>query len=362
MWEMQGELGTSHCYELGGDYLPSPKWMQGMLGADLELDTTGGTWRIARIPRGDSWDEKRTSPLAAPGLGIQVGDELLEIGGEAVGRDVTPYERLVHQAGREIQLTVRSRRRGTRKGGRGATDGRRIVTVKTLRQEYELRYRDWVEGNRERVHRESNGRVGYVHVPNMGPIGYSEFHRYFKSEVERDGLIVDVRFNGGGHVSQLLLEKLLRRRVGYDANRWGQPEPYPTDAPAGPLVALTNEYAGSDGDIFSHCFKLFGLGPLIGVRTWGGVVGIWPRHQLVDGTITTQPEFAFWFDDVGWGVENYGTEPTIEVEIRPQDHAAGKDPQLERGLTEIARIMRRTPPHRPRFDARPRLRPGRLRT
>jgi tricorn protease len=194
----------------------------------------------------------------------------------------------------------------------------------------------------------------------MGPIGYAEFHRYFMSEVDRDGLIIDVRFNGGGHVSQLLLEKLLRRRVGYDANRWGQPEPYPADAPMGPMVALTNEYAGSDGDIFSHCFKLYGLGPLIGKRTWGGVVGIWPRHFLVDGTVTTQPEFAFHFDDVGWGVENYGTDPDIEVDIRPQDHAAGRDPQMERAISEVEKLMRRQRPHRPEFRRRPALRTAKL--
>jgi tricorn protease len=128
----------------------------------------------------------------------------------------------------------------------------------------------------------------------------------------------------------------------------------------GPMVAITNEYAGSDGDIFSHCFKLSGLGPLIGKRTWGGVVGIYPRHALVDGTVTTQPEFAFWFKDVGWGVENYGTDPDIEVEIRPQDHAAGRDPQLERGLVEILKQMRQKSTLPPRFGDRPRLKPGRL--
>jgi tricorn protease len=253
-------------------------------------------------------------------------------------------------------------RRGRRRGRRAAPrPGEvRTVTVRALRDEYGLRYRDWVEANRARVHAETGGRVGYLHIPDMGPLGYSEFHRAFPGEVDRDGLIVDVRWNGGGHVSQLLLEKLARRRVGYDTSRWGAPEPFPSDAPAGPMVAITNEHAGSDGDIFSHCFKLYRLGPLIGKRTWGGVVGIWPRHALVDGTWTTQPEFAFWFQDVGWGVENYGTEPDIEVEVRPQDHAAGRDPQLERGLVEVGRIMRRSPPRAPDFGARPVRRPGRL--
>jgi tricorn protease len=230
------------------------------------------------------------------------------------------------------------------------------VTVRTLREEYALRYRDWVEHNRERVHSLSQGRVGYVHVPDMGAFGYSEFHRYYAGEVDCEGLLIDVRWNGGGNVSQLLLEKLLRQRIGYDANRWGRPEPYPTDAPMGPMAALTNEYAGSDGDIFSHCFKLYGLGPLIGKRTWGGVVGIWPRHSLVDGTITTQPEFAFWFRDVGWQVENYGTDPDVEVEIRPQDHAAGLDPQLERGVAEVMRLIRKMRPSIPDLSNRPLLR------
>jgi tricorn protease len=345
MWEMQGELGTSHCYEMLGDYRPEPTWFQGFLGADLEVDEETKTWRVARIPRGDSWNPKQASPVAAPGLGLAVGDEILEIDGGKIGPRVQPGERLVDRAGRPVDLTVRTGRK------------RRTVTVETLKAEYLLRYRDWVEANRRRVHEESAGRVGYVHIPNMMAWGYSEFHRYFLLELHHEGLIVDVRFNGGGHVSALLLEKLLRRRVGYDATRWGTPEPYPTDAPMGPMVALTNEYAGSDGDIFSHSWKLFGLGPLIGKRTWGGVVGIWPRHALVDGTWTTQPEFSFWFEDVGWGVENYGTDPDIEVEIRPQDHAAGEDPQLARGLREIEKLRRKLKPKVPELGDRPDLRP-----
>ena len=178
----------------------------------------------------------------------------------------------------------------------------------------------------------------------MGPRGFSEFHRYYLAEVNHEGLIVDVRWNGGGNVSQLLLQRLLRRRIAYGARRWGQPTPYPFDAPMGPMVALTNENAGSDGDIFSHSFKLLGLGPLIGKRTWGGVIGISPRHALVDGTVTTQPEFAFWFTDAEWGVENYGADPDIDVEIRPQDHAAGRDAQLERGLSEVMKLVRQMKP------------------
>ena len=181
------------------------------------------------------------------------------------------------------------------------------------------RYREWVERNRAWVHEQSNGRVGYLHLPDMMSAGFAEFHRYFGAECDRDALIVDVRYNRGGHVSQLLLEKVARRRLGYDLTRWGQPEPYPVESPAGPVVALTNEHAGSDGDIFSHCFKLMRIGTLLGTRTWGGVIGINPRHKLVDGSETTQPEYSFWFTDVGFAVENYGTDPEIEVDNAPQD-------------------------------------------
>ena len=344
LWELQGELGTSHCYEMGGDYRPRPNWSQGFLGADLEYNRRTKRWRIGRIPRGDSWDSQYASPLAAPGLSLHAGDEIVAVGGADVGSDTSPYERLVHLAGKAVQLTVRNRgRRATSRGSRATSSEARTVTVKTLVEETSLRYRDWVESNRGHVHAETDGRVGYVHIPDMGPVGYSEFHRYYGQESVRDGLIIDVRFNRGGHVSQLLLEKLLRRRIGYDVSRWAEPTPYPEASPMGPMVALTNEYAGSDGDIFCHAFKLFGLGPLIGKRTWGGVVGIWPQAGLVDGTITTQPEYAYWFEDVGYGVENYGTDPDIEIDSRPQDHAAGHDRQMERALAEIRKILRKSP-------------------
>jgi tricorn protease len=249
----------------------------------------------------------------------------------------------VNLAGSEVALTVL----------RGE-DAPRTVTVKTLRGEMTTRYREWVEQNRRQVHDATGGRVGYVHVPDMGPRGYAEFHRGYLAEVDRAGLIVDVRFNGGGNVSALILEKLARRRLGYDMSRWSQtPAPYPPESVLGPMVALTNEQAGSDGDIFSHGFKLMKLGPLLGKRTWGGVVGIWPRHALVDGTITTQPEFSFWFHDVGWGVENYGTDPDIEVDNTPQDYARGRDAQLERSIAEIQKLLADNPPKVPTFDGKP---------
>jgi tricorn protease len=343
LWELQGELGTSHAYEMGGEYRTGPNYRQGYLGVDWSFDTEVGAYRIAHIVRGDPWDAETTSPLTGPGLDVQEGDYVLAVNGQPLGSEVTPAQRLVNQAGNEVLLTVR----------RGVEGEPRTVTVKALGDERPARYRDWVDANRAKVHVATDGRVGYIHVPDMGPEGYAEFHRAFLVEFDRDALILDVRVNGGGHVSGLLLEKLARKRVGYDFPRWAAPKPYPDESPTGPMVALTNELAGSDGDIFSHTFKMMKLGPLVGKRTWGGVIGIWPRHRLVDGTVTTQPEFSFFFDDVGWRVENYGTDPDIEVDNAPQDYARGLDPQLDRAIQAALDELAKRPPHRPRPTDRP---------
>ncbi|MGF1492800.1 MAG: S41 family peptidase [Microcoleaceae cyanobacterium] len=345
IWEMHGELGTSHAYESGGDYRHPPNYRLGYLGADWSYDPAQDAYRIERIVQGDAWNEKQSSPLSQIGLDIQPGDLLLSIGGQRLSQQLAPETQLVNQAGTEISLTL----------AREAVDQPRTITVKTLRRETPLRYRGWVETNYNRVHEATQGRVGYVHIPDMSAEGYAEFHRYYLAEVNKPGLIIDVRYNGGGNVSQLLLEKLARQRIGYDISRWGQPEPYPDAAPFGPMVALTNEQAGSDGDIFSHCFKLMNLGTLIGKRTWGGVIGIWPRHGLVDGTWVTQPEFSFWFKDVGWRVENYGTDPDIEVEITPRDWAEGRDPQMEKALELILAEIDKQQPKVPDFGSRPHL-------
>jgi tricorn protease len=358
MWEMQGELSTSHCYEFGGDYRPQPVYPLGSLAASYVFDEAAGGWRITEIARGDAWDPKRDSPLNTPGVNIQVGDVILAVNGQRLGVDFSPEMALVNLADTEINLTLANAQpspEGEAKPEQASLPARN-VTVKTLGSEFPVRYRQWVEANRAKVHAATDGKVGYVHIPDMGAAGYAEFHRYFLAEIDRDGLIVDVRFNGGGHVSALILQKLARKRIGYDTMRWGEdPQPYPPESVLGPLVALTNEQAGSDGDIFSHGFKMMGLGPLLGKRTWGGVIGIWPRHTLVDGSITTQPEFSFWFNDVGWGVENYGTDPDIEVDNLPQDYARGVDVQLERAIEEAVKLLETNPPKRPDFSNRPDL-------
>ncbi len=344
IWEMQGELGTSHAYEYGGDHRVPPQYQRGFLGADLAWDEPRGGYRIARIYRGDSWTRASDSPLAEPGLDVHENDLLVAVGGKRLSREVTPERLLINCAGRDVAITVRTRK-----------DEERTIVVKALARENALRYRAWVEANRRYVHERTGGRVGYVHIPDMGPWGFAEFHRGYLSEFDCRGLLVDVRYNRGGHVSPLLLEKLARKRVGYDVPRYGAPIPYPPESVAGPIVALTNQFAGSDGDIFSHCFKLYKLGPLVGKRTWGGVIGIEPYHSLVDGTLTTQPEYSFWFSDVGWKVENYGTDPDYDVDIAPHDYRDGRDPQLDFALRLMDRALENAPDVRPDLTTRPSL-------
>ncbi len=344
IWEMHGELGTSHAYEWGGDFREPLPYQRGFLGADFRWDDAEEGYRIERIYRGDSWNRESDSPLAEPGLDIDVGDVLTGIGGKHLTAQETPDRLLVNAADREIALTVRRER-----------SAERNLLVKALRSEAALRYRAWVEARRAYVRERSNGRVGYVHIPDMGPWGFAEFHRGYLSEFDRHGLIVDVRYNRGGHVSPLLLEKLARKRVGYDTPRYGIAMPYPPESVAGPMVAITNQFAGSDGDIFSHCFKLYRLGPLVGKRTWGGVVGIDPYHHLVDGTVTTQPEYSFWFVDVGWSVENYGTDPDYEVDIAPHDYREGRDPQLDKALELMEEALVHAVSVRPDLTTRPSL-------
>lgn len=343
LWEMQGELGTSHAYEFGGDR-PSPRpYHKGFLGCDLNYDEKNNGFRISNILRGDCWDRDCDSPLAEPGLQVEEGDLILQVNGRNVGKNLSADELLIKAGDKHVQLTIKS--------GKSV----KTVTVKTLRSERYLRYRHWVETNRQKVHEASNGKLGYIHIPDMGPHGYAEFHRSYLAEFNHEGLVIDVRYNRGGHVSSLLLEKLMRKRLGYDVSRYGEPQPYPSESPVGPMVAITNQFAGSDGDIFSHCFKMYKLGPLVGERTWGGVIGIYPRHALVDGTITTQPEFSFWFSDVGWSVENYGTDPDHPVDYKPQDYKKGHDPQIEKAVELALDSLKTNPFKLPDFKSRPKL-------
>ncbi|MFW9928722.1 MAG: S41 family peptidase [Candidatus Thorarchaeota archaeon] len=321
IWEMIAETGTSHSYEIGGDYKKAPNYRQGYLGGDFQYDSETGGYVITKILEGDNWNPDISSPLDTPGTNIHEGDIILSINGVKVSSNMSIGELLANQAGQNINLVFKSK----------IANETKEVIIKTLASESELQYRDWVLHNKRLISTLSQGKLGYIHIPDMQIKGVNEFYRAFKGEITKEGLIVDVRFNRGGNTSQLFLRMLssAQMRTGYVWTRHSKKlSPYFQYTTEGPIVAVTNEFAGSDGDIFSHNFKLLKIGPLIGKRTWGGVVGIWPKVQLVDGSIVTQPEYAFWFKDVEWGVENYGTDPDIEVEFFPQDYAKGTDPQL----------------------------------
>jgi len=343
IWEMQGELGTSHAYEMGGDYKPSPDYKLGSLGADYEFDEEKKAYIIKHIIKGDSW--KDDSPLRNPGIDVKEGDYLIAINGETLSAEITPNSILVNQAKNIVSITVKS----------GSTGKSKTFEVRTIVSDTDARYREWVENRREYVHKKSKGKLGYVHIPDMGANGFSEFHRYYIYEAARNGLIVDLRDNGGGHVSQLLLEKLSRKHYGYGVSRYGSVDSYPSHSVAGPMVAVTDEWAGSDGDIFSHQFKQMKLGKLVGKRTWGGVIGINPRLALADGTMTTQPEYATYMKDVGWKVENYGTDPDVEVDVAPEDYAKGRDPQLDKAIEIALDQLKKKPVELPDFKDRPKL-------
>lgn len=334
IWEMQGELGTSHAYEWGGEYHPTPRYFIGYLGADLAYDKKKKGYKFTRIFKGDVWKKGEHSPLCETGQEVKEGDYLLAIGGVPVNKETSPGQLLVHQANENVLLTVQGSKKNSEL---------RHITVRTLNSEKPSRYRDWVNNNRKTVADATEGRVGYIHIPDMQSAGISEFHRGYLAQVDKEGLIIDVRYNAGGMVSPLILEKLAHRHLGYDVPRWGSPESYPYHTIHGHLVALTNEFAGSDGDMFCHSFKTLKLGPLVGKRTWGGVIGIDGRYQLVDGTITTQPQYSIWFHNAGWSIENYGVEPDIEVEYPPQAYNKEKDPQLERAIKEVLYLLEQYP-------------------
>jgi tricorn protease len=343
IWEMQGELGTSHCYEMPREQSRTPAGISlGWLGAKFVFSKSDQTFVIESVVGGDSWIENGTSPLVKE-LGLAPGDRLLAIDGQHFVA-TEPLERyLLERAGQLIYLTFR---RGT---GKPETK-----CIRAMSSQGPALYRQWVEANREKVRKLGKGKIGYLHVPDMGTRGFSEFYRGYLAESSFDALILDVRFNGGGHVSEHLLRMLQQKVIGFDVSRWHGVMPYPRHGAPDVLVCVTNEHAGSDGDMFCHGFKMLELGPLIGTRTWGGVIGISGRH-LVDGTYVSQPEYSHWFKDVGYGIENYGTKPDIVIDNDPNDVAAGSDPQLERAVSEALEQLRVSPRSKPQLDLRPNL-------
>ena len=323
LWETVGELNTSHAY-VTPPQRTDPEIARrrlGLLGADLSRTDEG--WTIERILPGESSEPDARSPLAAAGVGARVGDVVVAVDGAPVDPTHGPAPLLMGAADKPVELTLR------RDGSK-----RRVVVV-PLADEEVLRYQDWVRSRRDYVRERSGGRLGYVHVPDMTSYGWAQLHRDLRHATAREGLVVDVRYNRGGHTSQLVLARLAAQTVGWaPARHYAVASRYPGTSPRGPVVLVANEFSGSDGDIVNAAGQAMGLGPVVGMRTWGGVVGIDGRFDLVDGTAITQPRYAFWLQGKDWGVENHGVDPDIEVEHTPGDYFGEDDPQLDRAIAE----------------------------
>ena len=344
LWELHGELGTSHAYVTPSPFVEEGAGAQGHLGAVFESTQHG--FAIAAIIAGESSDPQAFSPLEAPGVAARPGEILEAVNGIPVPAG-GPEELLAGTAGRIVELTIRSAP-GGQPGREGAPAARRRVAVVPLKSEERLRYQQWVADNRAMVRKASKGKFGYLHVPDMMPRGWAQLHRDLDTETAADALVVDVRRNRGGHTSPLVAEAISKRMEAWCLSRGTGPEIYPPQSPRGPVVVLTDEFAGSDGDIITAVAKLRGIGPVVGMRTWGGVVGIDGKFALADGTEVTQPRYAFWFrDGQGFHVENYGVDPDIEVPFAPHDHMAGNDPQLEAAIGVLQEMQQEIPTARP---------------
>ncbi|MFF6781532.1 S41 family peptidase [Streptomyces sp. NPDC012510] len=335
--EVLGELGTSHAYVSPARRNEGPRHYQrrqGLLGANFVRRDAG--WTIRRVLPGDSSDSRARSPLA--GTGIREGAVLTHVDGRPVDPTTGPFPLLAGAGGSTVELTFAP--------AEGKGRARRVAVVPLI-DERPLRYQDWVAKRRDVVRELSGGHCGYLHIPDMGGSGWAQFTRDLRMEVSRPALIVDVRGNAGGHISELVVEKLTRTILGWDLTRNAQPVSYASSAPRGPVVALADEATSSDGDMITAAFKLLGLGPVVGLRTWGGVVGMTGRHQLGDGTVITVPMNAAWFDAYGWSIENRGVTPDVEVLRTPLDWAEGRNTQLGAAVTLALDLLKSRPPAEP---------------
>lgn len=346
--ELIGELGNSHTYAGGGYYPKKAKVETGLLGADYALDEPSGYYRIKKILVGLNTDPDERSPLTMPGLSAHVGDYILSINNSPAKFPVSIDSLLENTVGSTVKLLINSK---------PDTSGAWTVEVDPMASELNLRYNDMIVRNRELVDSLSGGKIGYVYLPDMEADGLNAFVEQFYPQVRKDGLIIDERYNGGGFVDQLLLERLRRILVGMEMARHGEPGTTPAPVFYGYMACLINEYSASDGDIFPYYFRKYNLGPLIGKRTWGGVRGIRGYRPLIDGGYVTTPEFSVYGLHSEWVMENHGVEPDIEVNQTPRLVMEGKDPQIDAAvkylLDQIKKAPKQVPPIPPYMPAYP---------
>lgn len=340
--ELLGELSTSHAYVGGGEMPPVARVGTGLLGVDWALDAASGLYRFEKIYRGRDWNSPVAAPLGEPGINVREGDLLLEVNGRPVRAPENVYAAFTGTTGKQTTIKV----------GASANDPKaRTYTVKPVANEASLRYVAWVRGNYDKVQAATGGRVGYIHVPNTAVEGMQEFTKGYYPQVHKDGMIVDERFNGGGFIPDFFVQRLMLSTWTYWSTRDGASFRTPQNAVDGPKCILANEYAGSGGDAFPYYFKLMGVGPIIGKRTWGGLVGISHNLPLVDGGVVTMPDFGIYGLDGKWMIENRGVEPDIEVENTPEAMVNGRDPQLEKAIEWTLEQLKAKPVKRPERPA-----------
>lgn len=334
MGEMVGELNVGHAYVGGGDYEKADRIKTGLLGAQVELDQSG-FYKITKILDGANWDKSLRSPLKEIGVNAKVGDYIIAVDGTPLNESTNLFAELMGKADKQVVLSLNSK---------PSKDGARDVIVVPVDDESNLYYYNWVKDNIEKVSKATNGKVGYLHIPDMGVGGLNEFVKRYYPQLGKEALIVDVRGNGGGNVSPMIIERLRREAIMMDNVRNNKPSPDPDGLLVGPKVMLIDEFSASDGDIVNYRFKQYGLGPIIGKRSWGGTVGIWGSLPYVDGGTVMVPEAGL-FDLNGkdWLIEGTGVEPDIVVDNDPAKEWEGIDQQLNRAIEEIQKLMKEYP-------------------
>jgi len=343
MGELIAELNTSHTYIGGGDQPATNRINVGLLGCDYGIDKASGLYRIAKIFTGRNWDKKCRAPLAQPGIAVREGDYLIAVNGVELKYPATPYSLMENTAEKQVVIKV-----AKDASGKDAKE----YTVEPVDSETWLRYNDWVESNRRKVDDATGGKVGYIHVPNTSIIGLNEFVRSFYPQFNKEGLIIDVRYNSGGMVPDIFIERLSRQVLSLWGRREGKSWITPSTAPLGHMVCLINGYAGSGGDAFPYYFREKGLGPLIGTTTWGGLVGYSRGIPLTDGGFISMPDFGFYNLKGEWEVERVGVKPDIEIDNSPEEVVKGRDPQLEKGIEVVLEKIKESPrrfPERPSY-------------
>jgi tricorn protease len=326
-----GEVAVGHSYTSGGDFPQVESVPVGLLGADYEIEK--GIYRFKKIFTGESWNPQLKAPLREPGMGIKEGDYLLEVNGVTISSTENFYKYFEGTADRQTKIRVNSK---------PTLEGSRWVNVVPVANENQLRMMNWVEGNRKKVDELSGGKIAYVYIPNTGQPGYTYFNRYYFAQQDKKGAVIDERNNGGGSAADYMVDIMARQLMGYFNSKVGDHRPFltPNAGIFGPKVMLINERAGSGGDLLPYLFNKMKIGPLVGTKTWGGLVGTWDTPPFVDGGRMVAPRGGFYDVDGNWAVEGVGISPDIAVEQTPAEVIKGRDPQLERAVQEALTLLK----------------------